>query len=58
MMVTTLFAASTRYPSARCADPAVVRWRRYLNDAAGRLARADMVMSIEFPDGTATVLST
>ena len=32
----------------------VVKNVPYLNDAAGRLARADMVMSIEFPDGTAT----
>ncbi len=31
----------------------VVKGVPYLQDAAGQLARADMVMSIEFPDGTA-----
>ena len=32
----------------------VVKNVPYLKDAAGQLASADMVMSIEFPDGTAT----
>ena len=32
----------------------VVKDVPYLKDAAGGLARADMVMSIEFPEGTAT----
>ncbi|MCY4560150.1 MAG: ThiF family adenylyltransferase [Chloroflexi bacterium] len=32
----------------------VVKNVPYLKDAAGQLARADMVMSIEFPDGSAT----
>ncbi len=46
--------SATGYPLELRGAYLVVKNVPYLQDTAGRLGRADMVMSVEFPEGTAT----